>query len=138
MQAFARNHPNSVAGIVLVDASSPLEPPGVFVSKLSPEPGTVDAAEEAGVAPSNAALLSGPPLPPVPMIVIAATDHEDTPQREALWRDVQQRTAAQSSMGRLFVAKSGHFVQVERPDIVADAILQVAAGSGIDTVACHR
>jgi pimeloyl-ACP methyl ester carboxylesterase len=138
VQAFARNHPDSVAGIVLVDASSPLEPPGVFVSKVPPKSGTVDAAEEAGVAPSNAALLSGPPLPPVPLMVIVATDHQDTPQREALWRDVQQRTAAQSLSGHLLVAKSGHFIQAERPDIVVDAILQVAAASGVDTVACHR
>jgi pimeloyl-ACP methyl ester carboxylesterase len=56
VQAFARNHPDAVAGMVLVDASSPLEPPGVFVSTLPPKPGTVEAAEEAGVAPSVAAL----------------------------------------------------------------------------------
>ncbi|TPV97491.1 MAG: putative aminoacrylate hydrolase RutD [Beijerinckiaceae bacterium] len=115
VQAFARNHPDEVAGMVLVDASSPLEPPGVFVSRVPPKPGTIEAAEEAGVAPSVAALLAGPPLPPVPLVVLAATYHGDTPAREALWRNVRQRSAAPSPKGRLVVVDSGHFIQKDTP-----------------------
>lgn len=63
VQAFARNYPDAVAGMVLVDASSPLEPPGVFVSKAPLKPGSVEAAEEQGVGPSSAALLNGPHYP---------------------------------------------------------------------------
>jgi pimeloyl-ACP methyl ester carboxylesterase len=138
VQAFARNYPKAVAGLVLVDATSPLEPPNVFVSTVPPKAGSVEAAEEAGVAPSVAAIMAGPPLPPVPLVVIAATNHGDTPERESLWRDVQRRTAALSPKRRLVVVNSGHFVQIERPAAVVAAVLAVAAQSGADIAACKR
>ncbi|MGH7987229.1 MAG: alpha/beta fold hydrolase [Candidatus Binataceae bacterium] len=138
VQAFARNHPSAVAGLVLVDASSPLEPPGVFVSTVAPKPGTVEAAEEAGVAPSTAALLAGPALPPVPLVVIAATNHGDTLKRESMWQDVQRRTAALSPKGKLIIVNSGHFVQTQRPATVIDAVLTVAAESGTNVAACRE
>jgi pimeloyl-ACP methyl ester carboxylesterase len=84
-QAFARLFPRQIAGLVLIDATSPLEPPGLFVRPVPPPPGTQAWAEEAGVEASMRGLLSGPPLPSVPLVVIAATDHSDTPAREALW-----------------------------------------------------
>lgn len=138
VQAFARNHPAQVLGMVLVDATSPLEPPGIFVSTVPPDPGSIEAAEDAGIGPSIDALLAGPPLPPVPLIVIAATDHGDTPEREALWRDVQKRTAELSPKGRLEIVESGHFVQTERPEAVTAAVLSVAVEAGIDISACRR
>jgi pimeloyl-ACP methyl ester carboxylesterase len=138
VQAFARDHPRQVAGVVLVDASSPLEPPGVFVSKVPPKPGSVEAAEEAGVAPSVTQLLAGPPFPPIPLVVIAASDHGDTPEHEALWREVQRRTALLSPKGRLVTVQSGHFVQSDRPTAVVAAILTVAAESGISVATCRN
>jgi len=138
VQAFARSYPDDVAGIVLVDAASPLEPPGTFVSTVPPVPGTVEAAEERGVASSVAALLSGPPLPPVPLVVLVAADHHDTPQREALWQDVQRRTAALSPKGRLEIVQAGHFIQTDRPDVVIAAVLQTAREAGADISVCHH
>lgn len=138
VQAFARNRPHDVAAVVLVDAASPFEPPGVFVSTVPPEPGTIEAAEEKGVAPSVASLLSGPPFPDVPLIVLAATDHGDTPAREALWRDVQARTAAMSPRGQLdVVSGSGHFIQSDRPAAVVDAVLRAASATGADVRRCR-
>jgi pimeloyl-ACP methyl ester carboxylesterase len=123
---------------VLIDAASPFEPPGVFVSTVPPRPGSIEAAEEAGFAPSVAAMLKGPPFPPVPLIVLAATDHGDTPEREALWRDVQARTAALSPKGRLEVVEgSGHFIQADRPEAVIAAVLEVARATGADTSFCE-
>jgi pimeloyl-ACP methyl ester carboxylesterase len=137
VQAFARLYPNDIAAVVLVDAASPLEPPGVFVSTATLAPGSISAAEEAGVAPSEAALLSGPPFPPIPLIVLAATDHDDTPQREALWREVQLRTAKLSPQGQLEVVNhSGHFIQVDRPDVVIAAVLEAARLSGAALSGC--
>ena len=138
VQGLARNHPQMVAGVVFVDAASPFEPAGAFVATLPAKPGSVEAAEEAGVAPSVAALLAGPPFPPVPLLVIAATDHGDTPERESLWRDVQQRTAALSPKGRLVVVDSGHFVQTDRPAAVVAAVLTVAAERGVNVAACRH
>lgn len=138
VQAFARTHPTETAGVVLVDGASPLEPPGIFVSTIPPAPGTAEAAEEAGVAPSQAALLAGPPFPDVPLVVIAATDHADTPERETLWRDVQRRTAALSPQGRLVIAEgSGHAVQDDQPETVVDAVVAVLESAGADTAACR-
>ena len=137
-QAFAWSHPEAVAAVVLVDAASPFEPPGAFVSTVPPRPGSIEAAEEAGFAPSVAAMLKGPPFPPVPLIVLAATDHGDTPGREALWRDVQARTAALSPKGRLEVVEgSGHFIQADRSEAVIAAVLEVARATGADTSSCE-
>ncbi len=136
-QAFARNFPDRTAGVVLVDAANPLEPPGAFAPTVPPPPGTVAAREEAGVAPSVAALNAGPAFPPVPLVVVAATDHRDSPEREALWRDVQAATAAQSPQGRLVEAEgSGPYVQHDRPDVVIAAIRDVIARSGGEATQC--
>jgi pimeloyl-ACP methyl ester carboxylesterase len=138
VQAFARQYPGAVSGIVLVDAASPLERPGVFVSTVPPEPGSVAAAEEKGVPSSLAELLAGPPLPPVPLVVLAATDHGDTPQREEVWRNIQRHTATLSPKGRFEIVKSGHFIQIDRPQAVIDAVLRIAEDSGASTTACAR
>ena len=62
-----------------------------------------------------AALRAGPPFPPVPLIVIAASDHNDTPEREAMWQEVQARTAMLSPRGELVTVGGGHFVQRANP-----------------------
>lgn len=138
VQAFARAYPRLTAGVVLVDATSPLEPPGVFVSRTPPEPGSTAAAEEAGVTPSVAALLTGPPFPAIPLVVIAATEHGAPPQEEALWRDVQRRTARMSPKGRLVIVQSGHSVPTDDPAAIVSAVLSVAAENGANIEACRR
>ena len=65
-------------------------------------------------------------------------DHGDTPEREALWRDVQARTAALSPKGRLEVVEgSGHFIQADRSEAVIAAVLEVARAIGADTSSCE-
>ena len=127
VQAFVRAHPNEVAGVVLVDGSSPLEPDGVFVSTVPPKPNTTAAAEESGVNPSITSLREGPNFPPVPLMVLIAENHGDTAAREMIWRDVQERTAGLSPKGQArLIEGSGHFIQLDRPDAVLDAIRTIA------------
>ena len=135
VQAFARNHPDEVAGMVLVDASSPLEPPGVFVSRVPPKPGTIEAAEEAGVAPSVAALLAGPPLPPVPLVVLAATVTRPRARRFGAMcgSDLphpHRRAGSSLSTEATSSKKTG-------PEDVIAAVLSVAADTGADIKACR-
>lgn len=51
---------------------------------------------------------------------------------EQLWQELQAELAGLSSRGRLVVAQgSGHYIQLERPQLVVDAISEVvAAGRG--------
>jgi pimeloyl-ACP methyl ester carboxylesterase len=133
MQAFARIRPQEAAAVVLVDSASPFEPPGAFGLTVPSKPGSVMAAEEAGFAPSAAAMLAGSPFPPVPLIVLAATDHDVTPEREALWQDVQAQTAALSPKGRLRIVQDcGHSIQNHRPQVVIAAVLEVMREAGVD------
>jgi pimeloyl-ACP methyl ester carboxylesterase len=138
VQAFARTRPQAVAAIVLVDASSPLEPPGVFVSTVPPAPGSAAAAEDDGFAPSLAELAQAPPLPDVPLLVLIADSHGDTAEREALWRDVQRRTAALVPRGRASVVEgAGHFIQSDRPQAVIEGVVDTAQRAGFDLSACR-
>jgi hypothetical protein len=138
VQAYARTRPDKVAAVVLIDATSPLQPPGMFVSKAPPKPGTAATAEAAGVAESIAALRTGPPFPPIPLIVIVANDPHEAPALRTLWREVQARTAALSPKGRLIEVSSGHFVKTDKPQVVIDAIVDAAAAAGYDVAACRQ
>jgi pimeloyl-ACP methyl ester carboxylesterase len=132
MQAFARKYPDEAAAVVLVDSASPLEPPGVFGSTVAPKPGSIMAAEEAGFAPSAAAMLAGPPFPPVPLIVLVATNHDVTPDREAIWKEVQKQTAALSPKGQLkIVHGAGHFIQSDQPQVVIEAVREAMREAGM-------
>jgi pimeloyl-ACP methyl ester carboxylesterase len=44
MQAFARNRPQEVAAVVLIDSASPFEPPGAFGSTVLPRSGSIAVA----------------------------------------------------------------------------------------------
>ena len=131
VQAFARQYPNETAAVVLVDSASPFEPPSAFSSTVPSNPGSISAVEEAGFAPSAAAMLAGPPFPPVPLIVRAAAEHDAVPELEGLWREVQAQTAALSPRGRLCIVEgAGHFIQNDRPQIVVGAVLDEMREAG--------
>jgi hypothetical protein len=49
---------------------------------------------------------------------------------EQLWQDLQGELAGLSSRGRLVMAQdSGHYIQLERPQLVVDAIAEVVAAA---------
>jgi pimeloyl-ACP methyl ester carboxylesterase len=137
-QAFARDAPERTAAVVLIDAASPFEPPGVFVSTTPPEPGTASAAEDAGFEASVTAMRAGPPFPPVPLIVLAATEHGSPPDVEATWQEVQRTIAAQSPLGEVRRVEGGHFIHLEHPDVVLAAVLDTMDAAGLATDGCRR
>ena len=135
-QAFARTLPERTAAVVLLDAASPFEPPGVFVSLIEPEPGSAGAAEEAGFEESVVAMLKGPPFPDVPLIVVAATDQGGPADLQALWLEVQATIAAQAPRSVLQRVASGHDIHLERPDVVLSAIRSAMEITGFDVARC--
>jgi pimeloyl-ACP methyl ester carboxylesterase len=132
MRLFAAQHPTEVSGMVLVDST-----PTTF---LSGECALVSAALcqalRAGWDPDNnpegldyvkssAQVEAAGNIPSVPVIVLAATNHQqetitdpDVEERiEALWRQSEQQLATQWH-GRLIVVPSGHDIQLLKPGAV--------------------
>jgi pimeloyl-ACP methyl ester carboxylesterase len=83
------------------------------------------AAESLAMTADNAQLQAAPSLGDRPLIVLAAGESMATTPR---WPEAQRRQAAMSANGRLIVVEgSGHYIQLEHPDVVIDAVRQVVA-----------
>lgn len=127
LQMFARTYPADVAGLVLLDSTIAEEPP-----ELDPlwemEPGSPEFLEGAGMPESSRQVRAAGPFPDVPLTVVAATDHgTDLHALEPVLLRFQAQLAQMSPQGRLVVAEgSGHQIQDDRPDIVIDAVRDIA------------
>lgn len=127
LQMFARLYPQDVAGLVLLDSSIAEEPP-----ELDPlwemAPGTAEFFEGEGMPESSREVREAGPFPDVPLTVIAATDHgTDLHPLEPVLLRFQRSLSQMSPQGQLVVAEgSGHLIQNDRPDLVIDAVRQIA------------
>lgn len=148
-QLMARTHPDRVSGVVLVDSThadldariDAILPPAISAERRTelgsgPEPVTFD-----DLLASDRAVIAAPPFPHVPLVVIRhgipfESSHADYPTDavEALWRELQDDLAVMSpcSSERL-AATSGHRIHQDQPDLVAQAITDVAASVQSDT-----
>ena len=105
-QYFARAYPQQLAGLILIDAASALEPKTDSPFKnLSPmRTGSVSYFEELGFAPSVKQveqLDQATGFPDIPLLVISADNHQFAqPEIEALWQETQKRIARQSPTNR--------------------------------------
>jgi pimeloyl-ACP methyl ester carboxylesterase len=128
MQMFARKYPKEVSGVVLLESSS-TEAPSELKTRARLVPGTAAYLEEEGIAESNAQVRNAGPFPDVPLTVIAATDHGPYfKEWEPTLMQLQQQLATLSPQGSLIVAQgSGHDVQLDRPEIVIEAVRRMAA-----------
>jgi pimeloyl-ACP methyl ester carboxylesterase len=85
------------------------------------------------VTASDAALrklrAAARPFPDVPVVVLSAASSFPLPRRfRAHWTRLQAGLAAAAQQGRhVIVDGTGHNIPTHRPDVVADAILAVAA-----------
>ena len=74
-------------------------------------------------------------LPDVPLIVVAHDERVTAPSDRAkrmaeIWLDLQKDLAARTSQGQLIVtATSGHFIHLDEPNIVIEAIHEVVEAS---------
>jgi pimeloyl-ACP methyl ester carboxylesterase len=81
------------------------------------------AAESLEMTADNAQLQAAPSLGDRPLIVLAADQSMETIPR---WTEAQHQQAAMSTNGRLIVVEgSGHYIQLEHPAVVIDAVQQV-------------
>jgi pimeloyl-ACP methyl ester carboxylesterase len=131
VQMFARKYPRDVSGVVLLDSSS-ADAPSELKTRARLEPGTAAYFEEEGIAESNKQVKGAGPFPDVPLGVIAATNHGPYfKDWEATLMRLQQELAMLSPQGRLVVAEgSGHDIQLDRPNIVIEAVMRIVAAQG--------
>lgn len=81
------------------------------------------AAESLAMTADNAELRAAPSLGDRPLIVLAADESMNTTPR---WPEAQHQQAAMSTSGRLIVVEgSGHYIQLDHPAVVIDAVRQV-------------
>lgn len=131
---FARDYPELVAGLILVDARlpgftekcelaevGPCLPPASSALMLPPH----IAAEIQGIQSSEANAPLSADIGNIPTILIAATKPPPGASSDAqtVWLSVQKEFADSLTDGDLVIAEgSGHYVQKDAPQIVVDEI----------------
>lgn len=144
VRLFASQHPDKVAGLVLVDGL----PPGILESLMIRLPLDVaqdlarqlfrssgEDQENIDILASDALLTDAPLPPPVPTIVLANDtlandlpsdlDWQSLKAIEVAWR-FHSREQAEELGGTFVVAKGiGHSIHQEAPEYVIDAVLEV-------------
>lgn len=124
-QFLVRHQPSRVVAVVLLDASSPFEPLDNprFRTRAQLTPHSIDYLESRGIDASVALIRRSPSSPPIPWIVISATEHGGSAELEAEWQRIQAATATQSPRGRHVVARgSGHDLARDQPALVIEEI----------------
>ncbi|UAN35133.1 alpha/beta fold hydrolase [Enterobacter asburiae] len=137
-QAFTRNYPNQVSGLILIDATSPLEPEGLFESKSTPKAGSYVSLEYNGIRESIKNMNFGPSMPNIPLVVFAANEHQDTIEHENIWQDTQRKTARLSTKGKYIVVDTHHYIQKSNPEIIIKSILDMVSEKGGDISSCVK
>ena len=143
VQLYAYQHPDEVAGLVLVDptheefsarlADLRLEL-GTPIPPAPPEPNTDDLS----FTQMHEARASGP-FPPMPLTVLShgrTADPSERPagwpiaEEERIWRELHTEIARMVPNGRHVIAEaSGHDIAQEQPELVVDAIQAVVAAA---------
>lgn len=136
VRLFASKYPEEVAGLVLVDSSHEDEYQRIG-ELLTPEAREGYLKHEGGGNPERVDLLASAsqlkasaPLKEMPIIVLSAPGNDNPATGGA--RGAQVHNELQASFQSLFphstrilVEKSGHFIQLDQPEIVADSISKV-------------
>ena len=138
MQYFARNYPEEVAGLVLVDATHwqhlerlRAEAPGTYrtvrVASLLMLP--IMRRELADSVSAGGQVHASPAAGDVPTIVLSSTKASlgELPSFRELAASLQDEIAADFPQARhIRVAGSAHYIQRDRPEVVIDAARELA------------
>jgi pimeloyl-ACP methyl ester carboxylesterase len=138
MQYFARNYPNEVAGLVLIDSTHWNQGLQVDKSATTPYAGRravtlfMPWIMRRELTDSNAAgeqVRASPHPQYVPTIVLSSTrgPQGETPAARALAARLQDEIASDFPDARhLRVDDSGHYIQRDRPEVVIEAARELA------------
>jgi len=128
---FAAEYPNEVGGIVFVDVSHeyidekilPLLTPEdqeLYKSQFGIEGSYEDCIESAKMVAEHRDALKN-----IPITVLSATNHQLGPEVENVWRSLQDDLASLSNNSRHYFVDSGHYIQLEKPQVVIGAIKEM-------------
>lgn len=132
MELFAKTHPDEVVGVVLVDPrphdflavceAADLDECGIPESILATQAPAV-IAEYRDFEAATTELEAAGPFGDYPVRVLTATVHPVSPAREELWKTMLGSIADEADDGaQIIVEGSGHYIQLDRPDVVVDTI----------------
>lgn len=135
MELFAKAHPEEVIGAVLVDPrhrdflatceAAALDNCGIPEDLLAMQ-ATSEIAEYHAFSLASDQMRAAGRFGASPVRVLTATDHPVSPAREALWETMLGDLAAEASDGvQVLVPGAGHYIQLDRPEVVVASILEV-------------
>ncbi len=122
---YTKHYASDVSGLVLIDSDSPNEPlqNNPFQSSSPPTPGSIDEKELAGFNASMIAFNQEKPFPNIPLLIITATNHGSNAATEKYWQTLQKQLTTLSPQSQQIIAdKSGHFIYLDQPKLVIDAL----------------
>jgi pimeloyl-ACP methyl ester carboxylesterase len=135
MELFAKAHPDEVIGAVLVDPrhrdfleacdAAGLDNCGIPEDLLQMQ-ATSEIAEYHAFALASDEIRAAGTFGAYPVRVLTATDHPVSSAREHLWQTMLGELAAEASNGeQIIVPGAGHYIQLDRPDVVVSSILEI-------------
>lgn len=135
MELFAKAHSDEVLGAVLVDPrhrdflstceSAELDNCGISEPLLEMQSASTIAEYHAFPRAADEIREAGT-FGAYPVRVLTATEHPVSPAREALWQTMLGELAAEASNGeQIIVRGADHYIQLDRPDVVVDSILEM-------------
>jgi pimeloyl-ACP methyl ester carboxylesterase len=82
--------------------------------------------EGKAIAQSEAQVRAAGAFPPIPLVVLSAGGDWPQPNLRQAWLELQDELARLSPHGSHLIAEqSGHFIQLDQPELVVDAIRTV-------------
>lgn len=135
MELFAKSHPDEVVGAVLVDPrhrdflstceAQNVDGCGIPESVLATQAPAIIGEYHAFTMASEQIRAAGT-FGAYPVRVLTATNHPWSAAAETLWERMLGSLAAEAVNGeQIIVQGSGHHIQLDRPDVVVNAILAV-------------
>jgi len=135
MELFAKAHPDEVIGAVLVDPrhrdflatceAAALDNCGIPEPLLRTQ-GPSSIAEYRAFPLGSDEIRAAGTFGAYPVRVLTATKHPVSPAREKLWETMLGELAAEASNGeQIIVSGAGHYIQLDRPAVVVQAILEM-------------